>query len=603
MSDDAVPAPRGGFRALLAAIVDFAGPLLPRTLVVISLAAVLEGAGLVLLLPVAEVIFAQGENARSGVTADVVAWLAAQGFGSVIAQLAVMGTAFMLLVLLRAIVLLRRDVLIASLAEGFVDHVRRRFFDRLAEADWPVIKRFRKAQLLNSMTTNIGRLAVTMHALASALVTAIMALAYLAAAFVVNGVLGLALLLLAGAGLVGAVLWTRRSHRLGQRLNLANRGVMDETTRFLDGLKAAKAARAEVALSARFAESIAETRAIAIHFVMQQARLRNAVQVIAALGALVVLLLGFGLLGLTGGELLVVAAIVLRLAPNLVASFGGLQSIAHALPAFEAIRELGSQLEAAQHASDRREEGEIAPATPASTSPATPLVLEGARVDVRSDVAGAVTLLRADGISIAPGTLVHISGPSGGGKSTLVELIAGLHFPAAGSVRRGAFELSTADRESWQAQVSFAPQEPFLFDGNVRENLLWPDLSLPDEALWDALERVEATQVVRDLPDCLDEELLDGGARLSGGERQRLCLARALLRPASLLVLDEATSAMDPELERRIVARLKAEIGHRIILLVSHSLNAAGHADQRIEVMAGVARSVACADRLSDREI
>ena len=168
-----------------------------------------------------------------------------------------------------------------------------------------------------------------------------------------------------------------------------------------------------------------------------------------------------------------------------------------------------------------------------------------------------------------------------------MELVAGLHLPVSGSVSRGDIALDATNRSAWQAQISFAPQEPFIFDGSVRDNLLWPNLQIDDDQIWEVLAQVEAADIVCGLPKGLDEELLDGGARLSGGERQRLCLARTLLRPASMLILDEATSAMDPELERSVVARLRDNIGERIVLLVSHSLNAVEHADVRIEVSDG----------------
>ena len=576
--------PLASLRALLRAIHAFARGSIASTLAIILLAALLEGAGLVLLLPVAETLFAQETGTHSGLTGTLRAMLESWNVTSVTAQLAVMGAGFLLLVALRAAVLLKRDVLMMRLSQGFVDHTRRSFFTLLAQADWPVIKRFRKAQLLNAMTTNIARLAATMSALSRGLITVAMALAYLVAAFFVSALLGAVLLGLTAFGLVSAIIWTRRSHRLGTQLTSANRGVMQETTRFLDGMKAAKAARAEAALTQRFDARIAESRALAVEFVEQQGRLRNAVQLGASVAALLTLLVGYGLVGLSGGELLVMAAIVLRLSPNLIATFGGLQTIAHALPAFTSIRETEAALRAAQGEAERD-----TPVTLAHIpSPDAPLILREASVSVPGEDGGETVLVHCAQIAFAPGTLTHISGPSGAGKSTLVELVAGLHLPASGSVSRGAVELTAQTRRGWQQAVSFAPQEPFLFDDSVRANMLWPDLAVDDAAIWQVLEQCEAAELVRGLPKGLDHELLDGGARLSGGERQRLCLARALLRPASLLVLDEATSAMDPELERRIISGLRESIGQRIVLLVSHSLNAAGCADQAIRVSGGV---------------
>ncbi|WP_340586891.1 ABC transporter ATP-binding protein [Erythrobacter alti] len=584
---------RSGARDLFRAIFAYAGPRMGRTLFIVALAAVLEGVGLVLLLPVAETLFAQDETVQAGVTGQLLAGLSSIGIDTVIGQLATMGLGFVLLVALRAYVLMKRDIMMTALAQGFVDHTRQQFFTLLAHTDWPVIKRFRKSQLLNTMTTNIGRLAMTMQALSNGLVTLAMGLAYLIAAFVVSAVLGLALLVLVAIGLVSAIAWMRRSHRLGSRLNFANRGVMHETTLFLDGMKAAKAARAEDELSTRFAQRIAETRALAVEFVMQQSRLRNTIQLVGAVAALLVLLVGYGLVGLTGGELLVMAAIVLRLSPNLISTFSGLQSIAHALPSFEAIRETEAELKSAQQGRSDNPLNPDDPLPPADEA----LLIERACVDVVNDEGEIVRLVSTDNVRIAPGTLVHVGGPSGAGKSSLVELIAGLHLPAEGAIRRGDFLLQAGERRAWQSEVSFAPQEPFIFDGSVRENLLWPNLSADDAAVWHALEQAEASEIVRDLPGGLDEDLLDGGARLSGGERQRLCLARALLRPASLLILDEATSAMDPDLERRVIGRLRENIANRIILMVSHSLNAVGYADMRIDVAQGRARVMDAAEQ------
>ena len=277
------------------------------------------------------------------------------------------------------------------------------------------------------------------------------------------------------------------------------------------------------------------------------------------------------------------AAIVLRLAPNLAATFGGLQIIAHALPAFEAILSLEAELRPA------RGPAEAKPSVSDHETPlrATTLRINDAGVYVPDNDGGAVRLIHCQDIEIPPGSLVHVSGPSGAGKSTFVELVAGLYLPGSGSVRLGDMQLGVSTHRAWQAEVSFAPQEPFLFDDSVRANLLWPDLQRQDADILAVLEICAAADLVLGLPNGLDHRLLEGGARLSGGERQRLCLARALLRPASILILDEATSAMDPELERQVVARLRETVGNGIILLVSHSRNTAQLADIAIRVENG----------------
>ena len=586
--DEFSPRAPSGAAALVRSILRYIRPSAVQTALVVILAAILEGAGIMLLLPVAEVIFAQGGDAAwqgTGVTQQVIGVLRDVGATTTMQQLAVIGGGFVALVIVRAAILLRRDVLLMELTQGFVDAERHRFFGKLAAAQWPVIKRYRRAHLLDMMTNNIERVAVAMDFLARTLVTFALGLALLATAFIVSSVLGIALLAMLAAGLVFAFAWSRRSHAAGEALNLAHRSVMSETTRFLEGLKTAKSACAEDTLADGFAREIAEVRAIFIAFTRQQANLRNAIQILAAVGALAVLLIGYGLLGLTGPELLVMAAIILRLAPSLIALFGGIQSVAYALPAYSDLLTVEAELDAA-----KSEDVESDAMSGSHGEMTGSLILRDCSVQVTAPGGESRILAQVDELCLPPRTLAHIGGPSGAGKSTLAELVAGLHLPATGTVRSGQLELTPSTRRAWQAGIAFAPQEPFLFDGTVRENLCWPDLTPDDDAIWNALKTACADDLVRSLPSGLDEALLDGGARLSGGERQRLCLARALLRPRHILILDEATSAMDAELEREVVSRLKAVAGQGIIVMVSHSHNTRDLADIKITMRGGKAQ-------------
>lgn len=579
-----------GLQALLRAIWDYSAPQLPGALLLLTVAAILEGAGVVLLLPLAEMIFAGEAEQQGGLTGNIQRAMADLGVATVTAQLSILGLGLVLLLAARALVLTHRDVLLARMSHGFVDHVRSSLFAVIARADWRVIKHFGRARLLDTMTADVARLVQTTHALSRGIVTSTLGLAYLAAAFLVSVSLGMLLLVLVALGTGSAVVWSRRSHTLGEQLTRANRGLMQETTRFLEGLKAAKVSHAENELARRFTDVISATREVQIAFLRRQSRLTNFSQILAAMVALSVLLLGYSQFRLSGGELLVMAAIVLRLAPALNSTFGGMQSIVHALPAFAAIREL--EVEIAMGSGIPPVGTEDVARAP-SIDVTSPVLLRDCAVEIVDTSGAQLTLLRTGQIDIEPGTLVHVSGPSGAGKSTFAELLAGLHLPARGEVRRGGSRLDAANVRQWQTQISFAPQEPFIFHGSVRENLLWPDVVAEEGAIWGALAQAEAAELVRRLPLQLDEQLLDGGARLSGGERQRLCLARALLRKSALLILDEATSAMDPDLERRIMRSLKANLGDRILLIVCHSENGRGHADLCIRVEKGEARAIA----------
>ncbi len=143
-------------------------------------------------------------------------------------------------------------------------------------------------------------------------------------------------------------------------------------------------------------------------------------------------------------------------------------------------------------------------------------------------------------------------GPSGSGKTTIVDLVIGLYEPQGGEIFVDDVPLAEIDLKDWRAHIGYVPQELVLFSGTVRDNLTL-GLKVDDGEIWHALRLAGAEDFVRDLPDGLDTEIGERGLRLSGGQRQRLSLARALVRRPRLLILDEVTSALDPETEARLV--------------------------------------------------
>ncbi len=185
-----------------------------------------------------------------------------------------------------------------------------------------------------------------------------------------------------------------------------------------------------------------------------------------------------------------------------------------------------------------------------------------------------------DGLDLvlAPGTVVALVGATGSGKSTLCSLLAHLHRPDAGTIRIGGVDVTAAEPASIRARVALVFQEAFLFADTVRENLtLGEDVSAAD-VRW-ALQRARADRFVARLPRGLDQSLGDRGVTLSGGQRQRLALARALLRRPGLLMLDDATSAVDPTIEQQILDGLRSSL-QATTLIVAHRLSTITLADQ-----------------------
>lgn len=191
---------------------------------------------------------------------------------------------------------------------------------------------------------------------------------------------------------------------------------------------------------------------------------------------------------------------------------------------------------------------------------------------------GGAPVLDGVDLALAPGEVVALVGATGGGKSSLCHLLAHLHEPDAGRVLLGGVDLRRAQPSSVRARVALAFQEAFLFAASVRENLTLGEPVADDDIRW-ALQRARADRFVARLPAGLDQPLGERGVTLSGGQRQRLALARALLRRPGLLMLDDATSAVDPTVEQQILDGLRETL-QATTLIVAHRVSTIALADR-----------------------
>ncbi|MFR8468222.1 ABC transporter ATP-binding protein [Eisenbergiella tayi] len=181
-------------------------------------------------------------------------------------------------------------------------------------------------------------------------------------------------------------------------------------------------------------------------------------------------------------------------------------------------------------------------------------------------------VLKEVSLSISPGEKVALAGNSGSGKSTLIKLIAGLLKTEEGSISIDGNDLNRLNLDSYYRHITYIPQESPVFDGTLRENLFF-DALLPDEDAIRILNKVQLKGWFDNLPDGLDTQLGEKGIKLSGGERQRLALARLWFSSSRLIILDEATSAMDNVTEELVMNEVLSLTNGRNIIAIAHRLN------------------------------
>ena len=183
---------------------------------------------------------------------------------------------------------------------------------------------------------------------------------------------------------------------------------------------------------------------------------------------------------------------------------------------------------------------------------------------------GKNNILKNCNVKILKNSVTLISGKSGNGKSTLIDVLTGLQKPSSGNIYYDNINLNEFDLQNLRKKISIVNQDPFLFYDTIKDNIVWSGEKIYDEEIYKALKLANAYDFVDKLPQKIYTIVGERGMELSGGERQRIVLARALIRKPSILILDEATNSLDEQSENMIKNTLKQISAYTTIIIIAH---------------------------------
>ena len=520
-------------------------------LMAITAAALAEGVGVAALLPLVSLVI-NAEGAGDSLTHFVEQVFALLGFEASLRGLLVL---IVVAISLKSLLMVLAMAQVGYTAAYVAMDLRLAFIRALLAARWTHFVDRRAGDSASAASVEPTRAASAYASACRVLSGVIQLLIYLALSVAISWEISVVALVVGAFGMIALSRLVAMGRRAGRNQTECQKSFMSLLLQGLDGMKPLKAMAREGSLGPLIEGDIRSLNHAQRAIVVSSEALKESHEIIRAFAVAGGLYVLITIWGQPVDGLLVLALLFARTLQKVSLLQGEYQKIAVNQPAFAFLR---STIAAAEEA---REDG---------SGGTTPRFASAISLRDVSFCYDRTNVLDSVSMTLPAGAFIAIVGLSGAGKTTVADLIIGLLRPQRGEVWIDDLPMRHVDATVWRGMIGYVPQETFLFHDTVMANVTLGEPGIARADVAAALRRAEAWAFVAKLPDGMDTVVGERGSRLSGGERQRIAIARALVRDPALLILDEATTALDPETEADIVATVSRLAGNVTVVSISH---------------------------------
>ncbi len=530
-------------------------------------AALLEGVGLGFILPIVEIIQAPGDPAAEA-DGVMVVFVTAYQFLGIPFTLGFVITGVSLVLTIRWATTFLVRWMREALVIDYTREIQKQAFENALDARIAYFDQEGSDDILNAIVTQAEYAGRTIKYVINLIEQGLLALMYLIVAFVISPALTLFAIVFLGGFTVLFRYVVEPGYELGNKVADANEGVQQTAQAGTQGIRDTKLFELKSELFDDFLSAINQFADSSIRLRRNEQAIANFYNLLTGVSVFILIYLAITIANLSVGTLGVFLFAMFRLGPKVSTMNSTFYKVENNLPHLVRTQEFIDELES-----------NAEPQTSAEDVPEEIRTIEFD--DVRFLYQGQDDeAVSGISFSFEKGDFIGFVGQSGAGKSTIISLLTRMYEPTGGEIYANGRPISAMDIDEWRSRIAVVRQSPYIFNDTLRYNLTIGNREVSEKQLDRVARIAKVDQFFDELPDEYDTQLGDEGVRLSGGQKQRVALARALLKDAEMLVLDEATSNLDSNLEQEVQQAIEAMDRDYAIVGIAHRLSTVKNADQ-----------------------